>query len=595
MRLMKRNKQYIIPLSLAAMLGLFSGCASLRHSSKVITTTPAPYVLTPDSANQVSVNMVFHLPEEYFSRRSRLFISPQLIVADSVREEFCPLVIDAPIYGKKLNRRKVLDNYVDPYANQAIKVDKASSSMKLPYNRTLQLPQGVDAGRIVAVISTDGCGDCTGIDTIDVAAISNPVTLIDNQLKESLQLSWIEPEFVIRPKIMKGRGVANLQFGINKFDINLAEGNNRQELEEMLNKLSPILGDSLATLNFITIDGMASADGSLAFNTTLSHNRANSAKGWLISRLNIRPEVQRKISVGSRPEGWEPVLAAMVADGNSDSVVVRAILTKYQSESDDVQERYIRRLPSWNIIKEKYLQKDRKVEYVYAYTLKSFTSDKELLDMYRKRPDAFNEDELLRVAALASTDSQKMEVYKTIIRYFPQSKVASNNLAVLYLNIGQEEQARNILEQVAEYSPEMLNTLAASYIYTNDYEKAIELLQTVNLPEARYNLGLLKAKQRKMNEAYELLRPFADVNSAVMALSLNKNLESENILSTCLDKTPIAEYVRSLTAARLKKHDIFYQHIDNACRESALRRRAASEADFYRYQAEEAFQTLIDQ
>ena len=392
-----------------------------------------------------------------------------------------------------------------------------------------------------------------------MAAISHPVTLIDEQIKESLQLSWIEPEFVVRSKVMEGRGTANLQFVINKSDINLSLGNNERELNGMLEKLAPVMKDSLATLNEITITGMASVDGSLAFNTALAMKRAAAARWWLITQLEIPLADRKKVFADSRPEGWEPVLAAMIADNNPDSVAVQAILEQYADQNDDVQERYIRRLPCWNAIRNKYLQNDRKVEYVYTYTLKSFTSDAELLDMYGKRPDVFNEDELLRVAALAGSPEEKKEVYRTLIKYFPQSKVAANNLAVLCLREGKEDEARAVLARQSEHTPEMLNTLAASYVYAGEYEKAVELLQRVDLPEARYNLGLLKAQRRELREAYELLRPFGDVNSAIMALSMNRNAEAEAILSALEDASPVAEYARSMAAARQEKDEVFYR------------------------------------
>ena len=126
-------------------------------------------------------------------------------------------------------------------------------------------------------------------------------------------------------------------------------------------------------------------------------------------------KVQHLIRVGSRPEGWQPVIDAMTADGNRDSVRVKEILQRYADANDDVQERYIRRLSIWPVIRENYLQKDRKVEYEYSYKIKSFTTDDELLRMYDKRPDAFNEDELLRVASLATTHERKKEVYQTLM------------------------------------------------------------------------------------------------------------------------------------------------------------------------------------
>lgn len=587
---MKRNIPYHITL-LSASLALLAGCASSRQDGKTVTATPSPCVLSPDSTNRVTMDLMFNIPEHYLPKRSRLIILPQLVVEGTMKDEYPPLVADAPIYNKKKERLEKLTGYTDPYSGSAIAMDHASRSFQLPYRETVRLPEGMDNGRIVGIVTTDGCGECTGTDTIEIASISNPVTLMP-EVKEALHLSWIEPEFVIRPKIMEGRGTARLQFVINKYDINPAMGNNRQELENMVNTLEPILGDTLATLTSLNIYGMASADGSLSFNTPLAKNRANSAKKWLVQQLGIRPDVQRIITTGSRPEGWQPVLDAMTADGNPDSTAVKAILEKYAGSNDDVQERYIRRLPCWNTIKEKYLQKDRMVEYVYTYTIKSFTTDAELLGMYGKRPDAFNEEELLRVATLKKNAEEKKEVYRTILKYFPQSNVASNNLAVLYLREGNDAEARHILESRTEYTPETLNTLAASYVHAANYERAIELLQDVELPAARYNLGLLKAKQRKLKEAYDLLRPFNDLNSAISALSVNRNEEAEKILSTLDNVTPLAEYVRALTSARMEKDDTFFRHIATACEDMNLRKRAATEPDFYRYHDDSRFSTL---
>lgn len=587
---MKTKIQYI---TLAATIGLLSGCAtSKKQAEKVVTTTPNPYVLTPDTANRITMDMVFHVPEHYLAKRNRLVITPQLMNGAEVKDEYMPVVLDAPIYNKKINRKQVLDNYTDPYEKQAVKADKANKSFNLPYTQTLQLPDGTESGQIIAVVSTDGCGACTGIDTIDIAAISNPISLMGD-IKESLQLSWIEPEFVIRPKIHEGRGEAKLQFAINKSDINLAMGDNRKEMEEMLNALQPILKDSLAILNSVTITGLASADGSLAFNTTLSRNRAQSAKNWLVEQLHLNAAGQRTFKVNSRPEGWEPVLAAMTMAGDKDSIAVKEILEKYAKENDDVQERYIRRLSCWNNIKTKYLQKDRKVEYVYTYTMKSFTTDAELLEMYNSRPDAFNEEELLRVSTLKQSNEEKKEVYKTILQYFPQSQIAANNYAVLLLHEGNSQEAMDVLASLAGHSPEVLNSMAAAYVYQNNYEKAVELLQDVELPSAKYNLGLIKAQQRKLAEAYTLLKPFADLNSAIVALSVNENREAEKILLRLKDERPVAEYTRALTGARLEKDRMFYTHIGAACKDSDLKERAAGEADFMRYRKDEQFINLI--
>ncbi len=446
---MRRKQLYTLAL-VVATLGLLASCATGQNVGKVLTVSPSPVVLTPDSSKQMQLDVCFHIPAHYLTKRNRLVILPRLVVGDSVREEYPPVVLDAPIYHKKHERRSVLQGDADPYTERAITVAYTSRFLELPYSQTVLLLEGVDSARIVGVVTTDGCGACSSIDTIDIAFVCRPVSPV--AVEPPLRLVWIEPTFEVRPKVVEGKGEANLQFGINKCDIDLSLGNNRQELEHLVQTLAPVLSDTLATPTAFRVYGMASADGSLAFNTSLARQRAEAAVNWIANQMTLRPEVRRIITIGSRPEGWQPVLDAMTADGHRDSVAVKAILEKYADSNDDVQERYIRRLSCWNEIRDKYLQKGRKVEVVYRYTVRSFTNDTELLEMYQTRPDAFNENELLRVATLMESHEEKKAVYTAILNRFPQSQVAANNLAILWQREGNEERAREVLNSLQSYA-----------------------------------------------------------------------------------------------------------------------------------------------
>jgi len=584
---MKSRYSYYILLGLIPM-AVATGAVPDR--SKKVTVNPVK-TLTPDSTSSVNVDVMINVPARTFSSRSRLIIVPQLISNDTMVTECRAMVLDAPIYSKKMERRVKLEGYVDTLAENSGRVNNRENQ-SIPYIERVSVPENIDGGRIIAVLSTDGCGECEVADTVDMAYIANLPTLIEP--KKSLQLNWIEPEFVIRPKVLKGKGEALLQFVINRYDINLSLGNNESEMNGMLSTLQKITSDSLAVLNSVSIYGMASADGSFAFNTKLSENRAKSAKNWLIKQLNLSNEVYSQFSVGSRPEGWLPVLEAMRADGHKDTVKVKEILSKYNAENDDVAERYIRKLSCWPDIRSKYLQKDRKVEYEYTYTIKSFTTDEELLDMYGKRPDAFNEEELLRVSTLKKTPEEKKEVYRTILHYFPQSHIAANNLAVLLLREDKADEAEAVLNSLNDYTPEAINTKAAVYVYKNDYEKAIELLEsTEDLPEAKYNLGLLKASMHQLNEAYSLLKDYEDTNAAIVALSVNRNEEAMKMMNSNSDVTPRAEYVRGLIFARHNDMNSMLEHLKNAVVEELLKKRAQTEADFVPYKENVDFINLV--
>ena len=576
---MKHIGIYLIGAAISLLA--LAGCGT-TGTGKQIYVSPSAAVVTPDSMNQVNVDAEILVPGKAFTKRSRLIILPQVLKKDTLLAEGTPIVLDAPVFSKKNERRILLDGYRDSLAGVSQKVDNRETHT-LAYKESLQLNvASANGARVVGVVTTDGCGECSAVDTLLLASVSDPVSLVD---VKQLKLDWIEPEFVIRPKIVEGRGEAHLQFAMNKYDINMKLGRNETEMNGMLGALEKILADSLATLNKVEIYGMASADGSFAFNTTLARNRASSAKTWLLSRLG--EDIKVPFSIGSRPEGWMPVLNAMTVDGHPDSLKVKEIIERYKDqENDDTTERYIRRLSCWSDIRARYLQSDRKVEYVYTYTLKSFTTDAELLTMYDKRPDAFNEEELLRVSTLKQSPAEKKQVYETILHYFPQSQVAANNLAVLLLREGKTEEADAVLDRLKEYSPEMLNTKAAIYIYREEYEKAVELLSTqIDLPQARYNLALIRARERKLDEAYSLMEGYRDVNAAVIALSVNRNDEADEIMKACEERTPLAAYVRALVAARLHDADEVKIQLAVACTDKALKERAAEEPDFDAYRS----------
>lgn len=574
---MKHIGIYLIGAAISLLA--LAGCGT-TGTGKQIYVSPSAAVVTPDSMNQVNVDAEILVPGKAFTKRSRLIILPQVLKKDTLLAEGTPIVLDAPVFSKKNERRILLDGYRDSLAGVSQKVDNRETHT-LAYKESLQLNvASANGARVVGVVTTDGCGECSAVDTLLLASVSDPVSLVD---VKQLKLDWIEPEFVIRPKIVEGRGEAHLQFAMNKYDINMKLGRNETEMNGMLGALEKILADSLATLNKVEIYGMASADGSFAFNTTLARNRASSAKTWLLSRLG--EDIKVPFSIGSRPEGWMPVLNAMTVDGHPDSLKVKEIIERYKDqENDDTAERYIRRLSCWSDIRARYLQSDRKVEYVYTYTLKSFTTDAELLTMYDKRPDAFNEEELLRVSTLKQSPAEKKQVYETILHYFPQSQVAANNLAILLLREGKTEEADAVLDRLKEYSPEMLNTKAAIYIYREEYEKAVELLSTqIDLPQARYNLALIRARERKLDEAYSLMEGYRDVNAAVIALSVNRNDEADEIMKACEERTPLAAYVRALVAARLHDADEVKAQLAIACTDHTLKERAKEEPDFDTY------------
>lgn len=366
---MKAKLSYILltGIATAATLG---ACSTSRPGNGVrMTIEPAPLNVSTDTTGHANIDFNLHIPAKYFSNRSRLFVVPTLMAADTIVKSCRPIVLDAPIYSKKRTRHAVIDGEDDPFADIAQKIESIRKPFDTHYAAYVSMPDNVDEARLVAIVSADGCGRCTGIDSVDIGNIRRtPLAVKTPAAHEEPHVdNTAATEYIMR----EGRGVARLQFVINKYDINLDMGDNRKQLEHMLADITPILADTTATLTSLSVYGIASADGPLSFNTPLARNRANAAYHWVAERTGCAAALDSIVSIGSRPEGWQPVLRKMTEAGDADSVAVKTILERYDTYDDDMQERFIRQLPCWKKIRERYLPKDRIVEYVYTYTVRA--------------------------------------------------------------------------------------------------------------------------------------------------------------------------------------------------------------------------------
>lgn len=580
---MKRLDKTLVHVFVGLLgMGVLSACVSVRTESVKVASGQGR--LLPDSSGSVNLDVAFHVPEGYISKRSRLVISPFLAINGNVKEDFAPIVLDAPIYEQKLNRKKIIENYIDTLEQYKYQVEWDKKSFGIGYHKSFILPEETVGGCVYAIVSTDGCAECTALDTLFVASVNNLPSLM-----EPIKPSLLPPPSSLRPKIIEGGGFAVLQFEINRHEIKPEKGNNRKEMERMVNELRPVLEDSLATLEELRIYGMASADGPYAFNEALAFRRARAAREWISEKLLLPSRKEKQIQLLSKPEGWWPVYQAMLADDHPDTLSVKHILTRYSGENDDVPERYIRRLSCWSDIKNQYLPEDRKVEYTYKYTLKNFTTEAELLLMYERRPDAMNEDELLRAASLMKNDSARIKAYQVTLSFFPQSGIAAHNLAALYLQENRIEEARRVLESQKQLSSELKMLQSVCSFQSKDYNDALSLLEGIALPQADYLRGLIKARQQKLDEAYALLASYKDVNVALLALALGKDSEAKAVMDRLSDETPWAEYVRALLAARAGNEAAFRDYLEKACVDRILRERAENEPDFKQYMRKETW------
>ena len=71
-----------------------------------------------------------------------MVVVAQLMAGDSLLGECQPLALYSPIYSKKMERRRVLEGYRDPYEGHIVRTADTSEPTELKYAALVSLPAG---------------------------------------------------------------------------------------------------------------------------------------------------------------------------------------------------------------------------------------------------------------------------------------------------------------------------------------------------------------------------------------------------------------------------------------------------------------------
>ena len=111
---MKFSKNTTVLFALLATGAMVLGGCATHRGGKHISVEPGVQMLMLDSAREADLDVTFNVPARYFSKRSRLYISPALYSGDSLVRKYEEVVLDAPVFVKKAERAAVLEGEEDP-------------------------------------------------------------------------------------------------------------------------------------------------------------------------------------------------------------------------------------------------------------------------------------------------------------------------------------------------------------------------------------------------------------------------------------------------------------------------------------------------
>ena len=250
--------------------------------------------------------------------------------------------------------------------------------------------------------------------------------------------------------------------------------NNAAELAKVHKVIVEVQGDSDLTFTDIKINGYASPEGNFNSNITLSKNRANTFKQYLVNKYGMK---ENEIDMEAHGEDWDGLRKVVEASSMEfKKEVLEIIDTEPNHDARDMKLINLDQGKTYNYMLTQLYPPLRRNDYTVGFIARAFDVE-EAKQMLKTRPHLLSLNEMFLVAETYEAGSAAYnEVFEIAARTFPNDIISNINVAAIDLQNGNADAAYDRLTKLQD-NPKVWNNLAIAMAMKGMYEEADALLQ----------------------------------------------------------------------------------------------------------------------
>lgn len=365
------------------------------------------------------------------------------------------------------------------------------------------------------------------------------------------------------------------------------------------------LEEKRITLKNCVISAYASPDGEISLNENLADDRAKSASKAVMNIFK-RKEIEQGTTedfykLEGKGEDWEGFKTAMEASNIEDKNLIIRILEMYSDVNKREQE--IKNLAKTYLeVADEILPQLRRSQIIINAEINGFT-DEELKEYAQNDPSKLNEEEILFAATLFDDLNQKLAIYQTAEKQFPEDWRMANNVGYVYFLQNKLNDAKmqfEKAEKIASNEGAIKNNLGAVARLMGDKKKAEEYYTAASGagPELSYNQGILNVMNGDYSAAVSFLSGTNSFNEALAKLLAGDSDAALRITDNdeCDEKgTALGFYLRAVAGARKESADIVTNNLKSSiAKDPAMREQAKTDAEFIKYRDDANFGGIVN-
>lgn len=428
------------------------------------------------SQNKLVLSMDFDVSDFHLGKDRQLMLIPVVHNADSTESyQFSPIYIAGRnLYFKHLRDKDLGSN--NPF------LYKAGTVTTLHYTDEVPNAEWINDSRLSVYFRIGGCCDAAIAEGVNlIAPLRKPIAPPFNA-----RFNYLAPVGdTIKTRELKK--TAYIDFPVDQIIIYPDYRRNTVELAKIQATIDSVRNDADVTITEVGLKGFASPESPYAHNTELAIGRTAALKNY-IQQLYAFPK--GVITTSYEPEDWAG-LRNFVEKSNIDHREEILAIIDSDMAPDPKEDKMKSQYPTeYRFMLQTWYPALRHTDYKIDYTIRSYTSLKEILAILAEAPQKLSLSEFFRAAESMTPGSPEYNnVFETAVHIYPASELANLNAGNAAMSLGNYDRAQFYLDRAGNdpsviYARGILAALREDYPTAEQLFREAARLKVADAPQA---------------------------------------------------------------------------------------------------------------
>lgn len=394
-------------------------------------------------------------------------------------------------------------------------------------------------------------------------------------------------------RIIQQAQEASIMFVIQQANLRQSELN-KGDMSTWKNRVEQAFNDPKQNVN-VEVSAYASPDGGVSLNERLAAQREKNTSAYLEKELKSR-NIDTDVYARYTAQDWDGFRQLVSASNLQDKELILRVLEMYPDS--ETREKEIKNISYvFEDLAETILPQLRRSRITANIEIVG-KSDEEIMTAWNSNPKELTVEELLYASTITSDEKVKEHIYQYVTANFSNDYRGWNNIGTMFYKQGDYAKAKQAFDRAAQVNPsapEVNMNKALLAIMNNDLQTANELLgRSAGADGLDEAMGLINLLQGNYNQAVGAYGNNKTNNAGLAQLLVRDYNKAKQILESVENPNATTAYLLAIIASRTNNFNEVSTNLRTAIsRDRSFAATAAKDLEFAKYRTNQEFRSIV--